>query len=44
MMKEMAEKRCFISMSQWAYTFDNYKGEKDKSYIIAKNYAKKRAV
>ena len=37
---ERLKKSCFISMSQWAYTFDNYKGEKDKSYIIAKNYVK----
>lgn len=37
---ERLKRRCFISMSQWAYTFDNYKGEKDKSYIIAKNYVK----
>ena len=37
---ERLKKNCFISMSQWAYTFDNYKGEKDKSYIIAKNYVK----
>ena len=37
---ERLKRSCFISMSQWAYTFDNYKGEKDKSYIIAKNYAK----
>lgn len=27
-------------MSQWAYTFDNYRGEKDKSYIIARNFVK----
>ena len=27
-------------MSQQTYTFDNYRGEKDKSYIIAKNFAK----
>ena len=37
---ERLKKSCFISMSQWAYTFDNYKSEKDKSYIIAKNYVK----
>ena len=37
---ERLKRSCFISMSQWAYTFDNYKGEKDKSYIIAKNYVK----
>lgn len=37
---ERLKKSCFISMSQWAYTFDNYKGEKDKSYTIAKNYVK----
>lgn len=37
---ERLKKSCFISMTQWAYTFDNYKGEKDKSYIIAKNYVK----
>lgn len=37
---EQLKKSCFISMSQWAYTFDNYKGEKDKSYTIAKNYVK----
>ncbi|MDT2350846.1 ATP-binding protein [Enterococcus faecium] len=37
---ERLKKSCFISMSQWAYTFDNYKGEKDKSYVIAKNYVK----
>lgn len=37
---ERLKKSCFISMSQWAYTFDNYKGEKNKSYIIAKNYVK----
>ena len=37
---ESLKRSCFISMSQWAYTFDNYKGEKDKSYIIAKNYVK----
>lgn len=37
---ERLKRNCFISMSQWAYTFDNYKGEKDKSYIIAKNYVK----
>lgn len=37
---EWLKKSCFISMTQWAYTFDNYKGEKDKSYIIAKNYVK----
>lgn len=37
---ERLKRSCFISMSQWAYTFDNYKGEKDKSYIIAKNYEK----
>lgn len=37
---ERLKRSCFISMSQWAYTFDNYKGEKDKIYIIAKNYVK----
>ena len=37
---ERLKKSCFISMSQWAYTFDNYKGETDKSYTIAKNYVK----
>ena len=37
---ESLKRSCFISMSQWAYTFDNYKGEKYKSYIIAKNYVK----
>ena len=37
---ESLKRSCFISMSQWAYTFDNYRGEKDKSYIIAKNYVK----
>ena len=37
---ERLKRSCFISMSQWAYTFDNYRGEKDKSYIIAKNYVK----
>lgn len=37
---ERLKRSCFISMSQWAYTFDKYKGEKDKSYIIAKNYVK----
>lgn len=37
---ERLKRSCFISTSQWAYTFDNYKGEKDKSYIIAKNYVK----
>lgn len=37
---ERLKRSCFISMSQWAYTFDNYKGEKDKSYTIAKNYVK----
>ena len=37
---ERLKRSCFISMSQWTYTFDNYKGEKDKSYIIAKNYVK----
>lgn len=37
---ERLKQSCFISISQWAYTFDNYKGEKDKSYIIAKNYVK----
>lgn len=37
---EKLKRSCFISMSQWAYTFDNYKGEKDKSYTIAKNYVK----
>jgi len=37
---ERLKKSCFISVSQWAYTFDNYKGEKDKSYVIAKNYVK----
>ena len=37
---ERLKRSCFISMSQWAYTFGNYKGEKDKSYIIAKNYVK----
>ena len=37
---ERLKRSCFISMSQWAYTFDNYKGETDKSYIIAKNYVK----
>lgn len=37
---ERLKRSCFISMSQWVYTFDNYKGEKDKSYIIAKNYVK----
>ena len=37
---ERLKRSCFISMSQWAYTFDNYKGEKDKNYIIAKNYVK----
>ena len=37
---ERLKRSCFISMSQWAYTFDNYKGEKDKSYVIAKNYVK----
>lgn len=37
---ERLKRSCFVSMSQWAYTFDNYKGEKDKSYVIAKNYVK----
>lgn len=37
---ERLKRSCFISMSQWAYTFDNYEGEKDKSYTIAKNYVK----
>ena len=37
---ESIKRSCFISMSQWAYTFANYRGEKDKSYIIAKNYVK----
>lgn len=37
---ERLKRTCFISMSQWAYTFDNYKGETDKSYTIAKNYVK----
>lgn len=37
---ERLKRSCFISMSQWAYTFDNYKGERDKSYTIAKNYVK----
>lgn len=37
---ERLKRSCFISKSQWAYTFDNYKGEKDKSYTIAKNYVK----
>ena len=37
---ERLKRSCFISMSQWAYTFANYKGEKYKSYIIAKNYVK----
>ena len=37
---ESLKRSCFISMSQWAYTFANYRGEKDKSYIIAKNYVK----
>ena len=37
---ERLKRSCFISMSQWAYTFDNYKGETDKSYTIAKNYVK----
>ena len=37
---ERLKRSCFISMSQWAYTFANYRGEKDKSYIIAKNYVK----
>ena len=37
---EQLKRDCFISMSQWAYTFDNYRGEKDKSYIIARNFVK----
>ena len=37
---ERLKRSCFISKSQCAYTFDNYKGEKDKSYTIAKNYVK----
>ena len=37
---EQLKRHCFISMSQWAYTFDNYRGEKDKSYIIARNFVK----
>lgn len=37
---ERLKKNCFISMSQWAYTFDNYQGLKDNSYIIAKNFVK----
>lgn len=37
---ERLKKNCFISMSQWAYTFDNYQGLKDKSYIIARNFVK----
>lgn len=35
---ELLKRDCFISMSQWAYTFDNYRGEKEKSYIIARNF------
>ena len=37
---ERLKKDCFISMSQWAYTFENYRGEKDKSYIIARNFVR----
>ena len=35
---ELLKRDCFISMSQWAYTFDYYRGEKEKSYIIARNF------
>lgn len=31
---------CFTSMIQWAYTFENYQGEENKSLIIAKNFVK----
>lgn len=37
---ERLKRDCFISMSQWAYTFENYRGEKDRSYIISKNFVK----
>lgn len=37
---DQLKRDCFVSMSQWAYSFDNYRGEKDKSYIIAKNFVK----
>ena len=37
---EQLKRDCFISMSHWSYKFDNYRGEKDKSYIIARNFVK----
>ncbi|HEL0009214.1 TPA: ATP-binding protein [Streptococcus equi subsp. zooepidemicus] len=34
------KRECFNSMVQWAYTFDNYQGEKKQCYTIAKNFVK----
>lgn len=37
---ERLKRNCFNSIIQWAYTFENYKGEENQSLIIAKNFVK----
>lgn len=37
---EDLKKRCFNSMNQWAYTFDNYQGGKEQCFTVAKNFVK----
>lgn len=39
-MIESLKRSCFNSISQWSYTFDNYRGDKEQSYIVAKNFVK----
>lgn len=37
---ERLKRNCFNSIIQWAYTFENYQGEENQSFIIAKNFVK----
>lgn len=37
---ERLKKICFNSVREWEYTFDNFKGEKEQYYTVAKNFVK----
>lgn len=37
---ERLKRNCFNSIIQWTYTFENYQGEENQSFIIAKNFVK----
>lgn len=37
---ERLKSGCFNSIIQWSYTFKNYQGEENQSFIIAKNFVK----